>query len=278
MSKRFQPFGHWTTEFLHPQPGCFSDLVTLFQFDQWPCWPHVRQLNALLHPEIRNRQGKPVQFVIQDEQFDFAGEYYEQVIFNRGLIPTRSENWHDIFGGFIWCLFPKTKALLNQLHIKDIEAHGLQARTARRDAITFLDECGVLMASSEPMLEQHLKQHAWQKIFVEQRSCWTGEQQTRRAFMFGHANYEMMTRPYVGLTGKVMVITVSQDFFNQSLQNQYAELDDKLVDLIEDGILNSNQAFSPLPLLGVPGWWSENEDFSFYDNTRYFRPAPTKRK
>jgi hypothetical protein len=33
--------------------------------------------------------------------------------------------------------------------------------------------------------------------------------------------------------------------------------------------------FVPLPLLGIPGWAAENENFSFYDDRRVFRPPPT---
>src|SRR5258708_36259316 len=29
--------------------------------------------------------------------------------------------------------------------------------------------------------------------------------------------------------------------------------------------------FAPLPVLGVPGWWRENENFSFYDDSLVFR-------
>ena len=28
---------------------------------------------------------------------------------------------------------------------------------------------------------------------------------------------------------------------------------------------------SPLPVLGIPGWWPDNERADFYDNTDYFR-------
>jgi len=35
--------------------------------------------------------------------------------------------------------------------------------------------------------------------------------------------------------------------------------------------LGTPGALTPLPLLGVPGWWSANEDAAFYDNARYFR-------
>jgi hypothetical protein len=27
-------------------------------------------------------------------------------------------------------------------------------------------------------------------------------------------------------------------------------------------------------VLGVPGWWPGNEDFSFYDDALVFRPGP----
>lgn len=31
--------------------------------------------------------------------------------------------------------------------------------------------------------------------------------------------------------------------------------------------------FNPLPVLGVPGWWAENENFCFYDDSLVFRSA-----
>ncbi len=30
--------------------------------------------------------------------------------------------------------------------------------------------------------------------------------------------------------------------------------------------------FTPLPLLGVPGWWPANADPAFYDDAQVFRP------
>jgi hypothetical protein len=34
----------------------------------------------------------------------------------------------------------------------------------------------------------------------------------------------------------------------------------------------ATKPFVPLPVLGVPGWWPENENFSFYDDSLVFRP------
>ena len=33
--------------------------------------------------------------------------------------------------------------------------------------------------------------------------------------------------------------------------------------------------FTPLPLLGIPGWWPENGELSFYDDAQVFRPRRT---
>ncbi len=34
-----------------------------------------------------------------------------------------------------------------------------------------------------------------------------------------------------------------------------------------------SRAFSPLPVLGVPGWWSANASSDFYDDASVFRPG-----
>ena len=37
----------------------------------------------------------------------------------------------------------------------------------------------------------------------------------------------------------------------------------------------ARKPFTPLPVLGVPGWWSGNENFSFYEDSLVFRPRKT---
>ena len=34
----------------------------------------------------------------------------------------------------------------------------------------------------------------------------------------------------------------------------------------------ATKPFTPLPVLGVPGWWLANEDPAFYDDATVFRP------
>ncbi len=274
--KVFTTYQHWTTEFCQ-HTGSFTQLNALFDFAQWTKWPDTEQLNRLLPAGVKTRSGQAVAFRPQDDSFDFAGRYYEQVIYQSGHIPTRLNGWHDLFGALIWCLFPKTKALLNQLHYQDIEAHGMKTRTAKRNAITLLDECGVILAVSDETFKTQMRAHQWRWCFVEQRQAW-GESsgQSIKPFIIGHANYEMLTQPYIGLTGKALFVNVSADFFDQDLAEQYRLLDDMLVGLIgEADMLKNNRQLSPLPLLGVPGWYEANEAPAFYDNTDYFRAKLT---
>jgi hypothetical protein len=37
--------------------------------------------------------------------------------------------------------------------------------------------------------------------------------------------------------------------------------------------MTTGRELAPLPVLGVPGWWSANEQENFYENTEYFRPG-----
>ena len=34
-----------------------------------------------------------------------------------------------------------------------------------------------------------------------------------------------------------------------------------------------HKPFTPLPVLGVPGWWAANEEPDFYADAQVFRPA-----
>ena len=38
----------------------------------------------------------------------------------------------------------------------------------------------------------------------------------------------------------------------------------------------ATKPFSPLPVLGVPGWWPANETPAFYDDASVFRPRRLK--
>lgn len=247
--------------------GAFVHLNSLFNLNSHSDWPSFEWLNGLR--ALKNLQGLDIRFTPNSELED-ESRYYEAIIFETGQVPTREQNWHDLFGAFIWCLFPKTKALLNELHIQEIELHGTKQRSKKRNAITLFDECGVVLVVDNDEIIENLKSHEWLTAFHEQRAQWG----TRYLpFMFGHANYEMMTEPFIGLTGKLVCIKVTSDFYTMDLQQQYQFIDEQLYTMIkEQGLLEDNKKMSPLPLLGIPSWYDENENKHFYDNIDYFRP------
>ncbi|MBO1518749.1 DUF3025 domain-containing protein [Oceanisphaera pacifica] len=238
-----------------------GQLTGLIHID-WDHWPSVDQLNHTLGAKL------PVRF-IDDNDFVALNCYYEQAV-DQGLVPTRAANWHDFFGAVIWALFPNTKALLNRLHMADIHAQGLR-RTPRRDRITHFDECGMVLAvTHKAQMSELLVAHNWQQLFIDERTRWGHDWQP---FIFGHALYEQALTPFVGMTAKCVVVEMPADFFKRPLAERYALLDVQLAAELENNALfDQHKPLRPLPMLGIPNWWPDNEDFTFYQNTQYFRP------
>lgn len=266
------------------QNPIFADISLLFEMAQQTDFPSPQTLSRWLPT------GTAVSFVdtILLEQ---DGRYYEEFIYQRREIPTRLNNWHDFFGALIWCLFPKTKNLLNQLHIAEIAMHGQKIRSKLRNKLTLLDECGVLVLYQKEALPvvEALRQHQWQQAFVDNRYLWQGamplqhqpqpqEQQPPQlqAMIFGHANYEMATRPFIGLTGKMLALEVKPEFFGWPLRQRIDFIDTELsIQIANNDILLQHHQLTPLPLLGVPGWYAANRAADFYQDVSYFRPKRT---
>jgi hypothetical protein len=191
-----------------------------------------------------------------------AGTAYEQFIFETGTVPTR-DNLHDFLNGLCWLRFPQIKKKLNQLQAAEIAGSGLQAVRGRvRDALTLFDENAAFLDAPQPLWEA-LLQRDWRKLFIELRPLW----QQARLVLFGHALLEKLVCPRKAITAHVYrahpAINIGADLTR--------ELDGWIAaDLSADKL--SGKPFAPLPVLGVPGWWPENQDFSFYDDPLVFRP------
>lgn len=261
--QRFTAPAAWSATALMKNP-IFSDLVQRFTVGDYATWPEPAQLNTW-------RANPAFQFVA-NSLLEADGRYYESFIFDTKQIPTRAENWHDFFGALIWCLFPKTKAVLNQLHMAEIAEHGQKQRSKLRNKLTLLDECGVLVCLEPEQLAhaELLRNHHWQQSFVTKRSDWW---QGVRPVIFGHAIYEMATAPFIGLTAKSWFMAVPDGFSHWSLTDTYTFLDEKLAQQIANtNSLLDNRQLTPLPLLGIPNWYADNSEPRFYSNTEYFRP------
>lgn len=265
--------------------GIFDDLSKLLTLAEFADFPSASQLTQMIKaaPAIQKqasqkqvKQKQTVEFIAQSDSMNWHGMSYEELIFARQQIPTRVNNWHDLFNACIWALFPKTKRSLNQLHVNDITEYGLKQRTKQRDALTLFDECGVVLAYTDESDKSALQNHLWLDSFWQNRSRWFVN---IRPFIFGHAMYEMSLKPFIGLTAKAYFVQVTDDFFKLSLAEQYAYLDQQVaIEVTEQARLKNNQALSPLPLLGVPSWYDDNQARDFYLNENYFRPKRQPKK
>ena len=206
-----------------------------------------------------------------------AGEPYEARIYLEGEMQVREGDWHDLFNVLAWLVYPRTKAALNEAHYiaLDKRARSGIAETGRRgrlrDALTVFDESGVIVAATDSTLLDDLESFRWKRLFWERRE---DVRRTMRFHVLGHALFEKSLRPYVGMTGHAMLLPVGVDFMQAPLEAQLDILDALAAERVRE--LDTPRTLSPLPLLGVPGWWRENEREEFYDNAAYFRPGRSK--
>ncbi len=256
----------WQPGFLQASP-LFEPLRAVGQtVEKLARWPTLDDLNALLSPDIRTRSGVPVSFVPQGAKPRSMEERYEVRIHHTGEVQTRTENWHDLFNALVWLAFPRTKAAINDLHFR--AAGGDGNRGALQDALTLFDESGVIVAHAGDELAGLLREHRWLELFWAQRK----RVRTRMRFVvFGHSLYEKALRPYLGLTGKGMAVRVTEDVLIESRQDPARCLDGMLAECLGQADWPDCHALTPVPLLGVPGWWADNETPEFYRNAAYFR-------
>jgi hypothetical protein len=201
----------------------------------------------------------PVQFVPQAELP--AGTAYEQYIFDTGRVPTR-DGLHDFFNGLCWLHFPLAKQKLNELQAEQIAQVGIQpVRGAARDALTVFDENAALLVAPEP-LWQALQAKDWDTLFGRLRPLWA----QASLLLFGHALLEKLVYPRKPITAHVFIVHAAIE--------SIADLDAWLAQTLSAPLLAS-KPFAHLPVLGVPGWWPDNETPEFYADPSVFRaPRP----
>ena len=236
-------------------------------------WPSCDVLNNLLCERtetIVNTNGIDIQFVPQYERPKSFETGFEQRAFLSGEVQVRPENWHDLLNALIWLLFPKSKAVLNARHYNVLETDQSLGRSPEGDALTLFDEEGVIVLSRNVELTRLLTDFRWVELFHKRRYEVLSDMSF---YVFGHALLEKTINPYVGMTGKALIINQPYDAFDSSSSGSKIDVDNVLLGLVSDQrLFKSGREFSPLPMLGLPGCWAENEKLDFYLNESYFRP------
>jgi hypothetical protein len=215
----------------------------------------ARLLNDLAPP------APPVRFV--DQSALPPGQAYEAFIHAQRACPTR-DNLHDLFNGLTWLAMPRTKSRLNALQAALIALDGVgDRRGPLRDALTLFDENGAILLAP-PALVAALRARDWPRLFIELRSLW----QDARLLVFGHALQEKLQQPRKAITAHVYL--PRSDLAGPGVSG--LGLDQALAEDLDTEHL-AQKPYCPLPILGVPGWYLPNENFSFYDDAQVFRPA-----
>jgi hypothetical protein len=228
--------------------------------------------NAPLYETLNQCLSSPVRFVSQSSLPN--GMAYEQFIFDAQQCPTR-DGLHDFFNALCWGQFPRTKMRLNQLQAEQIAQLGsVTQRGAVRDALTVFDENGALLIAP-PELWEALIAMDWHRLFVTLRPLW----QQSCLIPFGHALLEKLVQPRKPITAHVYIAQFAIN--NIALEtNNTTDMSDTThfytlfdawiaADLSAEKL--ASKPFAPLPILGIPNWWDDNEDLDFYNDETVFR-------
>ena len=214
---------------------------------------------TLVADALQAARSSPVRFVPQADLPQ--GQAYEQFIFDTRTVPTR-DNLHDLFNGLCWMQFPLTKTKLNQLQAEQLAIAGVQSlRGAVRDALTVFDENAAFLQAPPPLWDALLARD-WHRLFITLRPLWA----QARLTLFGHALLEKLVSPRKPITAHVYIAPAAMNLIFRADQLDAAVAASLSADMLK------SKPFAPLPVLGVPGWWPENENFSFYDDSKVFRP------
>lgn len=208
---------------------------------------------------LRNGQGLPLGFTPMTGALKAAD--YELGVWRTGRIPVDLSTWHDRLNTLVWLAFPTFKAALNAAHAQALLAAPDEARHRgrRRDALTLLDEMGMLVTGPSELLHC-LAAREWRELFVQRRE----QVQTKMSFTaVGHGLLEKTLEPYPGLTAKCLLIDAEK-------LSRTADLDATAAIALAD--IRSPADLPPLPICGIPGWSDANERADFYDDPSVFCP------
>lgn len=224
-------------------------------------WPSLAELNARLGKRLHPFSHAELRFQAQTPALLSDQLHYEARIFTRGLIATRSANWHDLMNGLVWCTQPMVKAAMNFRQHLDVGRVGNRQRTRGQCALTHFDEAGVLLVLRKPELVAAWDRHDWIAFFAG-----LGEDEFALAIV-GHALLEHALTPTRLLAGKALVAVSGRPRRELAMA-----LDRVAQGIAEATLLVDPQELRPLPLAGLPGWHAGSAAPNFLLESPCFQP------
>ena len=250
--------------------------------DRFPDLSDLNRLRPAEGAEIRTAGGAPIAFVPAALNGRKAASY-ERQIFAAGAVPTRCGSWHDLFNALVWLSFPRTKAALNALHVAELGGgDGAGPRGRLRDQATLFDEGGMIVACGEQSLGALLRDFEWRSLFCDERARVAA---SMRFFILGHALLAKALQPYKAMAARAFTVAVDPSFFSLTVLQQLAGA--ALLVAIRHAIIRpipaaravglralfaKRESFTPVPVMGIPGWTDDNRMPGYYDDASVFRP------
>ena len=196
---------------------------------------------------------------------------FERRVVELNELIVRPNSLHDLMNALIWLTFPKTKRAISEAHVALGVTKDGKTRPRRRDVLTLFDESGIIILSESDALRTMNQQHQWHNLFVTHRADFIEQ---ARPILFGHGAMEQLGKqlPQVhrGLTVKALWLPLP-------VSTTLVQLDFYLSQRIASGeSLNEHERSTPMPVLGLPGWFAENKSPDCYNDENVFRPIRQK--
>jgi hypothetical protein len=253
----------------------FDQLAAWAPLLRGPDWPSLDALGAALDGLVHPDTGATLRLVAQDRALLADGMHFEERVHDRGAIATRARSWHDLFGALAWARFPRLKLALNRLQVAELRRAGTRQRSRWQQALTHLDEGGVLVASCDDALLDAIDAHDWETVFWHARFAWSTRLDVR---VFGHALFELLLEPHLTLAGKAVRCRVDAGYFAWPAARRDALLDAAVADAVLARRVAADPKDMPsLPLSGIPGWRDGADTLEFIRTAPCFRGRPEGR-
>jgi hypothetical protein len=205
------------------------DFAELLNLDAWPTLDQYRQhfgqtRDRNSYPELvpQSRLGQrgkaKLNQQIRSGKITASSQRYEYLVAKKGVVPVKTNSWHDFFNVYTWWKYPQTKRALFDLAYVEVEAYEalhpreiFATRTSIHDRLTAFEEGAVVL-----LVDPENYVHACQCLqFPASRKDALVMDFVRDFAIYGHAIYEEVLfrkRGHLALAFVVPTRALQEDF------------------------------------------------------------------